>query len=328
MPPSPAPLAICQECPKRVGALCTAHKPAKGIVNLVSCPENRWGPPAQNKVQIAPLRNANLGGVERCQAAKLWEGKPVSVILPVLEYNKTLDLVLEGIRRQTVPSVVYIVDTGSVATTDRLAGLRDKQTEVLQLRLQGWWHTSMPVAAALDAAWQCIHTPYCFWTHDDCFLKKQTCFEELIALCKDHYVAGHQITERADPLWHLSFGHTMLMADVKKLDLMGVSWNMRRYEAETGVSSDPYKCHGGYPDTESLMNHIFRLHNFIPSFSPEKGSPIFTGKEENFQRNVDEWFDHCRSMTCGFYSEAHTKLCNEWVKSAMADAVERYKTWL
>jgi glycosyltransferase involved in cell wall biosynthesis len=316
---------ICETCPSRVGRLCTSASPAKGLNLIRSCPEGKWGD--ESGVRIAPFRDASIGGVERCQGAKVWEGKQVSVIIPVLEYNKTLDLVLEGIRRQTVPSVIYIVDTGSVKTTAQIAALRDKQTEVIQLRMQGWWHTSMPVAAALDAAWQCINTPYCFFTHDDCFLMKQTCFSELIALCKKHYVVGHQITERADPLWHLSFGHTLLMTEVRQMDLMGVSWNMRRFETLTGVSTDPRKCHGGYPDTESLMNHIFRLNNFIPSFTPEEGKPLFIGTEQNWKRNVDEWMDHCRSMTCAIYDDNYAAENAKWVKSAMEAAVERYKSW-
>lgn len=322
----PSPEEICAICPKRSGRLCTAASPVRGLVAVKTCPEKKWGVVPHSPI-IAPRRDPSLGGVERCQGAKPWEGKTVSVILPILEYNKTLDLVLEGIRRQSVPSVVYIVDTGSVATTEQIVALRDQQTEVIQLRMQGWYHTSMPVAAALDAAWQCIKTPYCFFTHDDCFLKKQTCFEELITLCKEHFVVGHQITERADPLWEESFGHTLLMTDVQQMDLMGVSWNMRRFEALTGVSIDPYKCAGGYPDTESLMNHIFRLHDFVPSFTPQKGKPLFLGTEKNWERNQDEWMDHCRSMTCAFYDDYYAAKNAKWVKAAMEEAKQRYASW-
>lgn len=315
---------ICQTCPKRVGRLCTSVKPAAGIVSLRSCPDKKWG---SDPVTIAPLRDRSIHWLDRCRGSLPWKDKPVSVILPMLEYNVTLDLVLEGIRRQTIPSVIYIIDTGSVETTNRIAALRDKNTEVIQLRMQGWWHTSMPVAAALDAAWGIINTPYAFFTHDDCFLKKQTCLEELVELCSTHHAVGHQITKREDPNWETNFGHTMFMLDVPWADRLGLSWNMRRFEAITGVSVDPLKCKMGYPDTETMMNHVFREAGFVPSFSPETGRPLFTGREANFTRNVDDWLDHCRSMTCAFYDAVYYKTCLDWARSAMADAVERYKTW-
>src|ERR1700748_1819766 len=101
---------ICQTCPSRVGRLCGAVTPAKGLDRLPSCPESRWE--ETTEVEIAPLRRKELDGISRCRGSEPWKNRPISVILPVLEYNITLDLVLEGIRRQTVPSIVYIIDTG------------------------------------------------------------------------------------------------------------------------------------------------------------------------------------------------------------------------
>ena len=61
---------------------------------------------------------------------------------------------------------------------------------------------------------------------------------------------------------------------------------------------------------------------------PIPGQPLFTGKEENFQRNEDQWIDHCRSMTCGqLYSPAVFQKASGWASDAMIKAKQRMKTW-
>ena len=275
--------------------------------------------------RIAPYRE---GEGRRWEGSAPWRDVPVSVILPVIEYNQTLNLVLEGLRRQTVPSVIYIIDTGSYLTTDQITALRGPSTEVLHIRTQGWFHPSCAVAAALDAAWGCVNTPYAFFTHDDCFLKKQTTFEELIPLCDKHKAAGHQITVREKSTTLLDFGHTFLMLNVKAMDQLPMSWSIRAYGHQTGVPTDPLLCKMGHPDTESMMNHQLHKAGLFPSFTPTSAQTCFTGTEENWKRNIDDWIDHCRSMTCGFlYANDHSQKAQQWVKLAMADATERMKQW-
>lgn len=274
---------------------------------------------------IAPYR---AGAGKRYEGSAPWRDMEISVILPILEFNKTLPLVLEAIRLQTLPCVIYIVDTGSILTTDQIDALRSPRTEVIQLRCQGWFHTSWPVAAALDAVWGIINTPFAFFTHDDCFLKKQTCFEELLRLCKVHHAVGHQITPRQYDEWALDFGHTCLMLDVAKMDTLPLQWNMRVYGRMTGVSIDPALCKPNVPDTESQMNWQLRRHGLVPSFDAEPGQPLFIGREENRQRNTDEWIDHCRSMTCGFlYAPDHAAKAGEWATAAMEAAELRHRDW-
>ena len=316
--------SICSTCTKRLGNNCTAVSSGSSSVNhLNSCPIGLWPGKGQT---IAPFRK---GEGKRWEGVAPWRDRQVSVILPIIEYNATLDLVLECLRRQTVQPVIYIIDTGSHLTTDKILALRDESTEVIQLRLQGWYHPSWPVAAALDAAWGCINTPYCFFTHDDCFIKQQDTLEQLLPLASEHFAVGHQITERDYSMWQHDFGHTFLMLKVKEMDQIPLVWNMRAYEAMTGVSCDPSKCKSGFPDTETMMNHLFRLRRgWVPSFEPQSGVPLFLGTEENFQRNENDWFDHCRSMTCGFlYSkDYHTKAIG-WTRDAMVQCRKRLETW-
>lgn len=282
---------------------------------VVSSPENT----------IAPYRT---GGPKRWEGSAPWRDKLVSVILPVLEYNATLDLTLECLRRQTYKPLIFIIDTGSVATTDRLLALRDASTEVIQLRLQGWFHPSWPVAAALDTAWNCINTPFAFFTHDDCFLKQQWTLEHFVTLARRHQVVGHQITERPYAGWEQEFGHTCLMMDVAEMDRIGLTWNMRAYCHLSGRSIDPQVCKQNDPDTETMMNYQLRKAGLIPSFATTGNAPLFLGTEENYVRNNNEWFDHCRSMTCSFlYSPAIYAKNLEWTKAAMTDCRARLKTW-
>lgn len=338
----------CNACVHRRGKVCQqVFSGNANVTTMTQCPLNLWSTQVHKKrgdfypdtnatfglpipqnipdKRIAPFRE---GDSRRWEGSSLWKDIPVSVILPVIEYNRTLDLVLEGIRRQTVKSLVYIIDTGSYLTTDRIAALRDHQTEIIVMRMQGWWHPSWPVAAGLDAAWGCINTPYAFFTHDDCFLKKQTCFEELIPLTARHHVVGHQITPREKATTEHDFGHTFLMMDVDKMHELPMTWNMRAYGHQTGVNINPTECKMGHPDTESMMNHQLHKANMMPSFNAEAGRPLFIGTEANFSRNQDEWMDHCRSMTCGFlYSNTHAKKASAWVDDAMLDAKRRMTEW-
>ena len=338
--------SICETCAHRKGNVCQqVFSGNASVQTMQSCPLRYWPTasmqgqfhpdkasqfglqPAQNTPdkRIAPYRE---GDGRRWEGSAPWRDVPVSVILPIIEYNRTLDLVLEAIRRQTVKSVVYLIDTGSYLTTDRIAALRDYRTEVIVMRMQGWWHPSWAVAAALDAAWACVNTPYAFFTHDDCFIKQQDNFEQMIALCKDHHVVGHQISPREKATTEHDFGHTFLMIDVDKMHQLPMTWNMRAYGVQTGVNINPTECKMGHPDTESMMNHQLHKAGMIPSFDKHIGSPLFTGKEGNFVRNEDEWMDHCRSMTCGFlYSNEHAKKVSVWVDDAMKQAQQRMKEW-
>lgn len=322
--------SLCETCDKRRGNACTVATTGSGSVHhMTTCPIGLFPVAAATSAAACRIAPYRTGPGKRWEGSAPWRDREVSVILPIIEYNETLDLTLECLRRQTIKPLIYIVDTGSIQTTDRILALRDASTEVIQLRMQGWYHPSWPVAAALDAAWGCINTPYVFFTHDDCFIKQQDTLEQLTLLADRHHAVGHQITERDYPLWKHDFGHTFLMLKTKTMDQIPLVWNMRAYEAMTGVSCDPVKCKQGYPDTETMMNHLFRAKlGWTPSFTPEVGRPLFLGTEENFRRNENDWFDHCRSMTCSFlYAADYYEKAIGWTKDAMANCRKRLEVW-
>lgn len=325
----------CEGCQFRKGNNCLrATGTDVSVHNLTHCPIGLWGQTEDTgsgpAARIAPFRT---GPGKRWEGSAPWANKLVTVILPVIEYNETLDLTLECLRRQTIEPLIIIVDTGSVLTTDRIVALRDAKTEVIQMRMQGWYHPSWPVAAGLDAAWACVNTPYVFFTHDDCFIKQQDTFQQLIVKCQDHPAVGFRITERDYPHWMHDFGHTFLMLDVKEMDQIPLTWNMRAYQAMTGVSCNPELCKQGFPDTETMMNHLFRLRRgWVPGFEAVKGQPLFLGtpeeQEQNFQRNENSYFDHCRSMTCSFlYAPDYYAKAIAWTKSAMDNCRKRLEVW-
>lgn len=316
---------ICSTCENRRGFVCTVATTGTGSVNhMTACPIGLF-PTDPATCRIAPYRS---GSGKRWEGSAPWRNKQVSVILPILEYGETLDLVLECLRRQTIEPIIYIVDTGSISTTDRILALRNATTEVIQLRLQGWYHPSWPVAAALDAVWGCINTPYAFLTHDDCFVKQQDTFSRLIPLAVRHHAVGHQISQRTYPGWQKEFGHTFLMLNVKSMDHIRLTWNMRTWSAITGNTLDPTLAMPNHPDTESMMNLQLHRNQMIPSFSPDVGQPLFLGTEENYERNDNDWFDHCRSLTgSSIYSPEHYEKALKWTKEAMTACRERLATW-
>ena len=52
------------------------------------------------------------------------------------------------------------------------------------------------------------------------------------------------------------------------------------------------------------------------------------GTEKNFQRNKDEYIDHCRSMSLGMlYSPSYYEKAKHWYEEAKKEARERISNW-
>ena len=229
-------------------------------------------------------------------------------------------MAVESLLLQTVAPLVILIDTGSVETTAKLDSMRTRnQIEVISIRSSGWKHPSMPVASALNAAWSMVATPYCHLGHNDVILKRRNLMEEAIGLAAIHKAVGYQISPRNYAGWERELGHTFTVLDVKAMDMIGLSWNMREYCHQTGKPMNPHLGTGNDPDTERQMNRLLALNGI---------NPHFIGHERNYERTNDDQIDHVRSRTSGLlYSPTHSAKAELWESDAITQARLRHSSY-
>lgn len=270
---------------------------------------------------IAPLRNTDIkhspweGDCEK----KPWDYR-VTALIPVLDTWEMVGLVIELLRLQTERPYIILVDTGS--TPENLARIQSyaaEDCEVHSLRLNGVSHPSDFPCFACDIGHTLCRTAFLFHTHADVFLRKRTVLEEMLALCQNNPVVGYQISPRPHRDWVGMVGHSCMMYHVPTIDSHGISWSMRRICGYYDVEWRPCTSRPNWPDTEVGFNVLCREAGIVPTI---------IGTEENFQRNVTEHFDHCRSATSAvLYSPAYWTQCQKWLESAMREARQRIAEW-
>jgi hypothetical protein len=194
----------------------------------------------------------------------------------------------ELLRLQTVRPFIVIVDTGSNAEHWReTEALRAPDVEVNALRLNAVEHPSEPVSMAMDLALAVCRTRFLFATHDDCFLRSRHALRLWRDLAVQFRAAGHRISPRPHDDWVTMFGHTALMLDCDWLLDQGITWNIRRGARLFGMKHPQRVADfGNWPDTETGINYLCQLAG---------AQTAFTGNERNYQRNIDDLIDHCRS---------------------------------
>jgi hypothetical protein len=297
------PMQACVSCPH------LPHDPAKTIK------------PIQQTIPVRSLGQPWRG----VDTKKPWE-YPSTAIIPVVEPDRSFELVLRSLRLQTEAPYLIVIDTGSSPETAAwLQSLTAPDLEVHFARFNAVCHPSEPVSMAIDMAVARVQTRFSFFTHSDCFVTRRTALAELRELAAVHVVAGHQISPRPYTGWETEFGHTLLMCDQDKLNDLGVRWSLRdamRHEPRPGFWPDyrPETTAPNYPDTETNLNRLLKLAG-IPGF--------FTGVEQNYVRNFgDGWIDHVRSLASSkLYSASHHAEAMTWLASAVTDAQQRITQW-
>lgn len=251
---------------------------------------------------------------------KPWE-YDVTAIIPVIEPDHCLKLVIELLRLQTVKPYILLIDTGSQQPAcDWLESLRAADLEVHFIRKHGVLHASELVSMALDVGVALSLSRFNLFTHGDCFLRKRTAVEDLQALSTEHIVAGHQITERPYEGWEREFGHTLLMVDQPALNERGVTWNMQQFARGYGIED--------YNNAALVPNFIDTERGFNIRLQAVGVSGHFTGTEQNYQRNTDEWIDHVRSLSSSkILSPQYQAMALEWLPAAVKEAKERIREW-
>ena len=307
------------ECEKH-GRCSLGNRRKAGDPPLQACATCPDWEPVELTIPVKSQKQPWRGVVDR----KPWEYQ-VTAIIPVLSPDKSLELVIELLRLQTEKPYILLIDTGSDAATVRwLESLRAPDVELHLLRFNAVCHPSEPVSIALDVAAARCQTRFAFYTHSDCFLTRQTALAELIELTDVHHVVGHQISPRPYAGWEEEVGHTLLMVDNDVMRVRGVSWSMREAmrlngRAEYWPDYNRVPLSPNYPDTETNFNRALQAAGIIP---------FFTGTEANYQRNVDEWIDHVRSLAGSkIYSAEYQAKALQWLPDAVRDAQQRIEEW-
>ena len=259
-----------------------------------------------------------------------WEGnckrKPwdyrITAVIPVLDTFDTLEIAIELLRLQSVRPFIMIVDTGSTDNNlEKICSLRAEDVEVHSLRLNGTQHPSDFPAMAMDVAFALCRTNFLFATHADVFLRRRDMLEDWLEMTKKlSPVVGYELSERAHTDWKGMVSHTATMYHMPTMDRIGFGWSLRRLSSMMGVKDyKPDPMRPNWPDTEILGNYILRYH---------KIKPHIIGAEKNFERQVDDNIDHCRSVTSGrLYSPVYAQAANAWVEDAIKQAKDRIREW-
>lgn len=275
---------------------------------------------------FAPLRNLNVND-------RPWEGKcskkpwdyDITALIPVIDTFESLELCIEILRLQTVQPYILVIDTGSEEENlKKILSLRNEDLEVHCLRVNGTLHPSDLVSMAMDLAQSLCRTEYMFATHSDVFLRKRNFLEILLSMCGDekgkYPVVGYEMSPRQHDDWQGMISHTASMYHLRTLDQIGFGWSMRRLASLYGLKNQaPNPDRPNWPDTEILGNIILRQNEIKTKI---------IGKEQNFQRNKDEYIDHCRSISLGMlYSPGYYEIAKVWYEEAKSEAKERIKNW-
>lgn len=278
--------------------------------------------------RIAPIRGAFHGHPwEGALPVKPWDYR-VCAAIPVIDPGEELTAVVELLRLQTVRPYIVIVDTGSTADNlDRLLALRDDDVEVHQIAAYGWRHPSEPVAVAMDLATAICRSPFLFCTHSDVFLRRREVLADLVELADRHGVAGYQISPRPHADWEWMVGHTCTMFAIDRLDEIRASWNIRRMVRNHGhriglTAGDDYgpsEARPNWPDTELGINYDLAICDRLPHL---------IGSEENYIRNRNRDFDHCRSLPSSrLYDARYQRRAESWLADALSSAWGRIHAW-
>lgn len=294
--------------------------------------------PLDSPVQTTDNRKSHFKIVPGSGGWQAWRGisdpKPwqyqITAIIPVINTDPSIELVLDLLRLQTERPYILLIDTGSIdAKCSYLETLRAADVEVHYIRKHGNVHLAECVSQACDLGTSLALTRFNFFTHADCFLMRRTALADAMALAAQHVVAGHRITERSYPDWEREFGHTFLMVDQDEIDRRGITWKMRRGiltpgalpPGKTDYSAELLLPMAHIVDTERSWNRL-RMAAGIPG--------VFTGTEGNWQRNTDDWIDHVRSVSgARMYDGGRQYItqAEQWLIAAIDDARQRIATW-
>lgn len=273
---------------------------------------------------IVPLGTPDIPAGVRTHgraAKKPWEYQ-LTAAIPHLDGSSIEPLIacLEVLRSQTWKPFFMVVDTGSPAhVCEELEALRSEDLEIHYVAAHGYRHSSEPVTVALDLAQSLCRTELLFHTHSDCFLRRPDFLESVGRVCNANTPAiGYRMSPRewATKDWEWMVGHTALMLYMPSILRAGVTWSFQRMHHAFHY---PFFNTGGWPDTETGFNCVLRENGI---------KPIFIGYDRNYERQIDDNIDHCRSYPGSkvTHPDYHVN-ARGWMEEAIKEAEQRVIAW-
>ena len=228
---------------------------------------------------------------------------------------------LDLLRLQTERPYLVVIDTGSPwRVRAAVEQSRAPDCEIHYIRGHAWDDSSEPIVAALDLGFALSRgCEYVFLTHSDCFLRRRTVLEWLLAQCnRDCPVVAYRMSPRgwAGDFWAHCPGHVCSLWHAPTYHRLGLSWSMQRMK----VAGEWEERVAGWPDTETGMGHRLMDAGIVPHW---------VGNERNWARQTDENIDHARSFSgARIYGTVEQALkVSEWMEAALAEARERVLAW-
>ena len=273
--------------------------------------------------QLGTFRFVHPLGNSYKPAVLPWEAHTVTAAIPHLNTLEPLKLVIALLREQTVKPFLMVIDTGSPPDVLReLETLRAPDLEIHYVQAHAYRHSSEPVTVALDLAQTLCRTKHLFHTHADCFLRRRDLLEDWMRICTANTPAiGYRMSPRdwITDEWEWMVGHTALMLYMPSIHRIGATWSFQRIHYAYGY---PFWQGGGWPDTETGFNCALRDGGI---------KPVFLGFDRNYERQIDDNIDHCRSfpgskIPNAGHGDYHEKAI-PWMKAALQEGAERLQLW-
>jgi hypothetical protein len=312
-------------------------------------PRATVAPPYPSRdVVVAPTRHPDataIGGAD----SEPWRGvipkKPweyrVTAVLPHLDTPELLHLAVEGLRRQSVPCYIMVIDGGSLdrhwAEVDQLGlSAADVEAHRLDFKSMPWMNWS--IAVAMDLAFAACRSEYLLSMHTDVFLRSPHALAQLLMRCDARTPAvGWRMSSRAmDPTsgrrWRTVLGHALTLYHMPTMRRARATWSMAYAGVVLGLAADHPRT--PWPDVEAGLALSleaagigFRTRRHPAPGPGEPPSVLALGVERNGPHRLGSLATHHRSGTLrglfGTGDEAH----RAGLAAEVAAARERYARW-
>ncbi len=253
-----------------------------------------------------------------------WQGRPgqspwayqVTVVIPHWGPDvRALKVAVEGWRKQSIPTFIQIIDTGSdLNVLRRIRSLERSNVEVHSCRWQGQAHRACFAGLAYEHAMADCRTPYLIVTHNDVFPLSRTVAEELRDQCTQQTpVVGYRMSPRRSPRYKTMVGTVMTCVRVQVMDRIRATWNQRWLQM-IGCPDEP-----DWPDVEVPFNESLRFAGIEPKLL---GDTIVGSRQQT------PHFEHIGGYTTALlYAPAQRHQMEAWADEVITTAESRYASW-
>lgn len=254
---------------------------------------------------------------------KRWLGKNVSlwayqmtVVIPHWGPDvRALKVAVEGWQKQSIPTFVQIVDTGSEARVlRRILSLEGPGVEVHSCRWQGLAHRACFAGLAYEHAMADCRTPHLITTHNDVFPLTRTVAEELRDQCTQQTsVVGYRMSPRRSPRYRTMVGSVLTCIRLQVMDRIRATWNQRWLQL-IGCPDEP-----DWPDVEVPFNESLRFAGIEPKLL---GDTIVGSRQQT------PHFEHIGGYTTSLlYAPQQRHKMETWADEVITTAESRYASW-